>query len=91
MVPPLVCSRIKYSFVRIVLIGDYSLGNAPTFNGHTIEDILSTLQQKTFDDIAKSLMEYQYILILSGLHFIVHQQSLILIIKYAEPTCRSRL
>jgi hypothetical protein len=89
MVPLLVRRRIKYDFVRNILIGDCPLGNAPTSNGHAIKDILSTGQEKTLDDLANSLMKYQYVFPLSGLHFIVHQQSPIFIIIYVEPTWRS--
>jgi hypothetical protein len=73
------------------MIGEYSLGNAHTFNGHTDENILLIMMNKTFDDIARSLMEYYYVLPRSGLHFIIHQQSLLLLIKRIAPTCRSTL
>jgi hypothetical protein len=49
------------------------------------------MMNNTFDDIARSLMEYYYILPLSGLHFIVHKQSLLLMSKRIAPTCRSTL
>jgi hypothetical protein len=47
MVPLLVCSRIKYNFVRNAIICNYPLGNAPAFNGHMSEDIMKTLHNKT--------------------------------------------
>jgi hypothetical protein len=66
MIPSLVCSRIRYNIVRNILIGEYPLGET---------------DEKTFDDMAKSLMEYYYVLPLNGLHWIVHQQSPLLIVR----------
>jgi hypothetical protein len=76
MIPPLVCSKIKYNIVRNILLGDYPLGET---------------SEETFDDMAKSLMEYSYVLPLNGLHFIVHQQSPLLIIQPVDLRCRSTL
>jgi hypothetical protein len=72
MVPPLVCSRIKYSFVRSVIIDDYPLGNVPIFNGHASENVLLVLQQAIFDDTALSLMEYEHTIPFNGFYVIVH-------------------
>jgi hypothetical protein len=79
MIPSLICSRIKYNIVRNIIISEYPLGN-----GHSTNE-------KTFDDIVKSLMEYDYALLLNGLHFIIHQQSPLLIIQLVNPICRSTL
>jgi hypothetical protein len=75
MIPSLVCSRIKCSIVRNIIIGEYPLGE---------------IDEKTFDDMAKSLMEYYYVLPLNGLHFIVHQQSPLLIIQPVNPILPTR-
>jgi hypothetical protein len=91
MVPLLVCSRIKYSFVKDVLIGDHPLGNAPVFSRDEDDDISSVLHEHNFNDMARDLMDYWYVLPLSGLHFMVHQQSPRLILKYIPGTFRSTL
>jgi hypothetical protein len=72
MVPPLVCCKIKYNFVRNIIIGDYPLSNAPTFNGRMADDVLDMLHEHNFDDITKALMDYYYATPLNGLRFIVH-------------------
>jgi hypothetical protein len=91
MVPLSVCSRIKYHFVRNVVIDHHVCGNAPTFNNHTDEDVMKIMDEKSFDDIVTSLMKYSYLLPLSGLYFIIHQQSPLLIVKYVDPICRITL
>jgi hypothetical protein len=63
------------------------LGNGAGFNDIIIENIGSTLQEKTFDDIANSLLEYEGVFPLSGLHFMVHQQSPALRIKRIPSQC----
>jgi hypothetical protein len=75
MVPLFVCSRIKYNFETNILKGCYPLTNASTFNGIIIEDVLCTLHEKGFDDMAASLFEYEYVSPLSRVHFIVHHEA----------------
>jgi hypothetical protein len=65
------------------------LGNGPTFNDVTIENVGSTLQEKTFDNMANSSLDYEYVLPLSGLHFLVHQQSPTLVIGRIPSQCRT--
>jgi hypothetical protein len=75
MAPSFLCSRIQYHFVTKKFEGCYPLGNASIFTGITIEDVLSTLQEKSFDEMAASLLECVYMLSFSGLRFIVYEET----------------